>query len=260
MSIVQHQLAHRLLSIIRAAYPTHRLLTYQTAAKELGFPIKNARAIAQVCDLLDVAAALANIPLLALVAVRAVSGEINPKAWVRDTPAGVREAVIKRSRAHMFTDADFDAIDKALIALEGYGNRTAWTEVKRRIPERQLYQQLSEVPFVPGQDALNDLGSDKPEKELISGTRYARDPQVRKTVEARAKGRCELCDKQGFARPDGTSYLETHHIISLANDGADRITNVIALCAEHHREAHFGASREELEKKMIAKVTGTGNK
>ncbi len=258
MSLIQHQLAHRLLSIIRDAYPTHRLLTYQTAAKELGLPNKNARAIAQVCDLLDAAASLAKTPVLALVAVRAASGKINPKAWVKGTPAGVREAVIKRSLAHIFIDADFAAIDKALIALEGYGNHAAWAEVKRRIPESQLYQQLTEAPFLQDQDAVNDLGSDRPEKELISGTRYARDPQVRRTVEARAKGLCELCGKHGFARPDGTIYLETHHIISLANDGADRITNVIALCAEHHREAHFGALRDELEKKMTAKIGRSG--
>lgn len=67
-----------------------------------------------------------------------------------------------------------------------------------------------------------------------------------------------MCGKHGFARPDGTIYLETHHIISLANDGADRITNVIALCAEHHREAHFGALRDELEKKMTAKIGRSG--
>jgi hypothetical protein len=32
------------------------------------------------------------------------------------------------------------------------------------------------------------------------------------------------------------------------------VTNVIALCADHHREAHFGASREELERGMTATV------
>lgn len=254
MSAIQHQLAHRLLSIIRDANATHRLLTYQTVAKELGRPINNARAIAQVCDLLDAAAALAKIPLLALVAVRVASGEINPKAWVKGAPAGVREAVIKRSLAHTFTDDDFTALEKSLIALNGYGNHAAWAEVRRRIPDSQLFQQLSTSPPIQDQDAVNDLGSDRAEKEIISGARYARDPQVRKAVEVRAKGQCELCGKHGFVRPDGSMYLETHHIIALAKDGADRVTNVIALCAEHHREAHFGALREKLEREMITKV------
>jgi hypothetical protein len=32
------------------------------------------------------------------------------------------------------------------------------------------------------------------------------------------------------------------------------MTNVIALCANDHREAHFGKRRRELEKEMIKKV------
>lgn len=257
LSETQHQLAHQLLSIIREANASHRLLTYQTAAERLGRPFNNARAIAQVCDLLDAAAALAKVPLLALIAVRAASGEINPKAWVKGAPTGVREAVIKCSRAHMFTDDDFAAIERSLISLKGYGNRAAWAKVRRTIPDNELFQVLTKSNRIEDQDAINDLdlGSDNPEKQATTVTKYARDPQVRKRVVDRSKGHCELCGKQGFARPDGSVYLETHHIIALAKDGADRITNVIGLCADHHREAHFGALREELEKKMITKVS-----
>jgi len=50
---------------------------------------------------------------------------------------------------------------------------------------------------------------------------------------------------------DGTPYLECHHIIALANDGTDRMNNVIALCLGDHREAHFGKRRNELEKEMV---------
>jgi len=32
------------------------------------------------------------------------------------------------------------------------------------------------------------------------------------------------------------------------------MTNVIALCPKHHREAHFGERRAELEKEMMQKV------
>jgi 5-methylcytosine-specific restriction enzyme A len=46
-----------------------------------------------------------------------------------------------------------------------------------------------------------------------------------------------------------------HHIVALANDGVDRMTNVIALCANHHREAHFGEQRDKIEKQMIKIVS-----
>jgi hypothetical protein len=63
---VQHDEARRLLPIIISAAASHQLLTYQTAAEKLGRPRNNARMVAQVCDLLDAAAALAEVPLLAL--------------------------------------------------------------------------------------------------------------------------------------------------------------------------------------------------
>jgi 5-methylcytosine-specific restriction protein A len=67
----------------------------------------------------------------------------------------------------------------------------------------------------------------------------------------RAKGKCEYCGEPGFEMPSGEHYLETHHVIALAKDGADTVKNVLALCAGHHREAHYGVRAEALEKQMI---------
>ena len=70
--------------------------------------------VAQVCDLLDSAAALAGVPLLAKVMIRASSGEINPKAWTgNDARPGRRQAIIDDSLAHKFKDEDFEAISSA---------------------------------------------------------------------------------------------------------------------------------------------------
>jgi 5-methylcytosine-specific restriction enzyme A len=41
----------------------------------------------------------------------------------------------------------------------------------------------------------------------------------------------------------------------LASGGADEIENVIALCPNHHREAHFGAARHELASAFAAFAT-----
>jgi predicted HNH restriction endonuclease len=97
-------------------------------------------------------------------------------------------------------------------------------------------------------DAINDIETNATDR--VTRTVYARNPTIRAAVMKRAKGKCEFCGEPGFTGVDGTPYLECHHIIALANDGADRMTNVIALCANHHREAHFGERRDRIEKQM----------
>jgi 5-methylcytosine-specific restriction enzyme A len=50
-------------------------------------------------------------------------------------------------------------------------------------------------------------------------------------------------------------YLEAHHVISLAENGDDSVDNVIALCPEHHREAHFVANGEALEADFLKVIS-----
>jgi len=256
MSTIQHAEARKLLPIICSAATTHKVLTYRTAAKELGRnPKTNSRMVAQVCDLLDAAAAFAGVPLLALVTVRELSGNINRKAWTgNDVDSEHREAIINRSLHHQFSNADFQAISEALEKLDGKSNRAAWKFIRETIPDEVLYRRLTEPDSAKNLDAINDIGTDTLSRVNTSGVTYARDPQIREAVKRRAAGKCEFCGERGFRCPDGTRYLECHHIIALANEGADRMMNVIALCPKHHREAHFGERRSELEKEMMQKV------
>jgi len=195
-------------------------------------------------------------PLLALWTVREASGHINRKAW---TDFGVepelREAIIECSRRQNFTQSDFDAIAHALRRLDGKSNHAAWAYLRQEMPNRQRMRAILERrPPPPPSDAIDDLGSDRPERVSYTGQRYARDQRVRDAVMKRAGGHCEYCGEQGFRRPDGARYLEAHNILALAADGEDRMTNVIAICPGEHREVHFGERREEMEREMIAKV------
>jgi 5-methylcytosine-specific restriction protein A len=45
--------------------------------------------------------------------------------------------------------------------------------------------------------------------------------------------------------------LEAHHIIALCDSGRDTVDNVIALCPQHHRQAHYGKDAESLESEFI---------
>ena len=251
---VQHEAARRALTIIAAAAKAGTKLNYQDLAAALGRKRTGARAMAQVCDLLDAAATLACRPSMALWTVRNATGNINPQAWVRDGLPGLRELLIAEAETHHFSDADESAIQVALGQLTGMGNRKAWIYVRSLIPQEQMLKRLEGREPSPENDSLNDLGSDEPPVIIATGRRYLRDAAVRAEVMKRASGNCEFCEEPGFRCSDGKRYLECHHIIALADDGKDRVTNVIALCPGHHREAHFGERREEMEKRMVVIV------
>jgi len=83
------------------------------------------------------------------------------------------------------------------------------------------------------------LGRERPGQRPALITRYDRDPHVAEHAKRRAKGICELCNQPApFKNPDGDPYMETHHIIWLANGGPDTIENTAALCPNCHRKMH----------------------
>ena len=53
---------------------------------------------------------------------------------------------------------------------------------------------------------------------------------------------------------DGRLFLETHHVVPLAEGGADSLDNVVALCPNHHREAHLGARHAILKEQLLQKL------
>ena len=64
----------------------------------------------------------------------------------------------------------------------------------------------------------------------------------------RANGfQCQLCaalgrNPIGFTKKNGEPYVEAHHVMPVCQQqiGSLRALNVMTLCANHHREVHFG--------------------
>lgn len=132
----------------------------------------------------------------------------------------------------------------------------ALQQIVRRYAVEDLLAEKAPYQFQPD-DALDDLapdqsivGSEILERRTAQVVRYVRNQEVREKVRQRAQGRCEYCDQEGFLMVDGSRYLETHHIHSLGEDGPDTEGNVIALCANDHRAAHFSKERDALAEKM----------
>ena len=122
---------------------------------------------------------------------------------------------IKRSEAHKFLPEDFKAIDRALNDLGGRGNRASWSYLEKVYPGDLLFRRLV-GDYSENTNAVDDLGSDSPDRARVEYWSYKRDSNVRDAVLKRAQGTCEYCSAFGFLKADGTRYLETHHVIALA--------------------------------------------
>jgi 5-methylcytosine-specific restriction protein A len=94
-----------------------------------------------------------------------------------------------------------------------------------------------------------------PERREASGTVWIRSAQVRADVLARAAGCCEACGTPGFRMANGALYLETHHVIPLSTSGPDAMWNVVAVCANDHRIAHYSEVREDWRDRMIEQLS-----
>ena len=163
--------------------------------------------------------------------------------------------------------ADFGAhgLHAALRALEGhilyYENMSSKNCVALRVTFARFTQLLTADPaaLVPVEDfdvqvararklpaevrrRLLAQAPTQPEVEYRLMKQLKRNPYVVVEVLERAQGTCEGCKFPApfIRRSNSTPYLEVHHIVKLADGGADTVENAIALCPNCHRERHHG--------------------
>ena len=89
------------------------------------------------------------------------------------------------------------------------------------------------------------------ERRTFSGSTFVRNPAHRTNALARANGKCEYCGQSGFKMSNGKIFLETHHVVPLSENGLDSEYNVVAICANHHREAHHGDQQFKIREWLL---------
>lgn len=141
---------------------------------------------------------------------------------------------------------------KAPVESEAY--RAAVEEQAQRLETKGLDQLLKDYRASRKSKAL-------PVRKKASTTSYERDPQVVAITKLRADHRCEVanCANHSLEGSDGDKYVETHHLIPLAEGGPDEIENTAALCAIHHRELHYGINRGGLTASLQLMRGSEGN-
>ena len=83
----------------------------------------------------------------------------------------------------------------------------------------------------------------------------ARSRAIHLYVLKRASGRCEGCNALApFSKSDGSAYLEPHHATRLSDDGPDHPANVIGLCPNCHRRAHYANDAKAFNARLIKRL------
>lgn len=75
-------------------------------------------------------------------------------------------------------------------------------------------------------------------------TAYYRSQALKLYVIARSKGLCEGCGNAAPFKTKHGPFLECHHLHRLADGGPDEPKNVVALCPNCHRRAHYAKDAE----------------
>jgi hypothetical protein len=100
-------------------------------------------------------------------------------------------------------------------------------------------------------------GTIAPGRTVTTSTSVIRDAAVKAWVIRRAKGVCECCGCPApFECPDGSGFLEVHHLRTLADGGSDTVSNAAAVCPNCHRRMHFGKDAAAMKNQTIVRVPG----
>jgi len=95
-------------------------------------------------------------------------------------------------------------------------------------------------------------------KKRIS--KYIERGSIANKVKMHTGYKCQICEAKSldpymFEKPNGINYIETHHVepVSERKKGSLGISNLITVCANHHRQLHYGNTKVLSDKYGIFK-------
>lgn len=109
---------------------------------------------------------------------------------------------------------------------------------------RESSQMLLRSPWEVVQ-ALNDKYASersRGKRQKLVESYLDRGMAVTRALKGLLGDRCQMCGIEGFLKPDGTRYVEAHHIeqISTQSPGVLCSDNVVLVCPTCHRKLHYG--------------------
>lgn len=115
--------------------------------------------------------------------------------------------------------------------------------------EQQIFNNIENETIHDNQEIINlelKYQNASPQVKEVISKRIERG-KISSEIKKVYKYKCKICESLGlnpysFQKTNGEYYIETHHLIPVSNllQGSLGISNLITVCANHHRQFHFG--------------------
>lgn len=106
--------------------------------------------------------------------------------------------------------------------------------------ELPLNEEDELLSYIRTLDAINSDST--PTIVSALSDRFERDQKLVELLKKYRGSACQICGFS-FKKANGEVYSEAHHLEFLSKDGLDISKNMLVLCANHHRQFHYGNVR-----------------
>lgn len=241
----------------------------------LGFDdlTRHGRVLGNITSRIDFACYRIGVPPLGLCAIEPFAN-----AWAQEGRAWAFPVKSMQGAAQTFDwqSSILDEIRREARLLPGQAAIPWRKEITERENEiRQWAEGLKPGPTPSSESADAAAPSkslDEVERDLLNRKPAVR-ARVSKSIERGSIGtklkkansfRCQLCDALGleavgFLKANGERYVEAHHAtpVSELEVGSLSATNIMVLCANHHRQMHYGnVSIERAPTEFVLTIDG----
>jgi hypothetical protein len=227
----------------------------------LGFTdlTKHGRVLGNLTSRIDFACYKAGLPPLGLTAKQPFANAWNQqnRSWAFPV-----KSMADAAQSRHWTRDDLEAVLDRVAELPGQAS-IPW---KKELAEREgavrewAFALVATVEIVPTPIIPPALASeitkiadlerkaihDTPEAKLKTGLVIERGPMGSAVKKANGY-KCQICEAMGlhphaFIKSNGVPYVEAHHVtpVSERQIGSLAASNILTVCANHHRQLHFG--------------------
>lgn len=145
---------------------------------------------------------------------------------------------------------------KTIRVVSGVRIMNPIEQVEEHIKENKRKEGKKGELEIEEKDFLDDIGIKvTPNKRTVIVQQIERSAKICRRLKELYGNKCQICGFT-FAKKDGGFYSEVHHLIPLGRKGSDRVSNMVVLCPNCHKQMHY--AKVELIKKgrkrMLIKI------